>query len=280
MFRVASAWNGDISGWDFSNVGNTSYMFDRCYEWTGTGLTSMDFSNVQSALEMFAEANKLTGDPSSLNFESAVDLTGLFRGLSGLNVTIDGDMVAFGNHIGNNTLAGAKVSLNTMFFNTNASSNPFASINTRNWNIENVSQMSQTFRGFTEGDVDTELWDVSNVTDLTSCFNGYTGADLDVSNWVINTAGSVIMDGIFSYTTNCDPDLTGWNMDKVSVFNNAGFGATGLTAAQYGLNLNAWDTGGYNALTTTWNIEYPASAATARANLITAGWTITDNGPL
>ena len=52
--------NFDISCWDVSNVTNTEFMFDCCFEFKGKGLENWDVSKVEDMKYMFGGCDKLT----------------------------------------------------------------------------------------------------------------------------------------------------------------------------------------------------------------------------
>ena len=54
--------NFDISCWDVSNVTNTEFMFDCCFEFKGKGLENWDVSNVTNMRHMFGGCKNFNCD--------------------------------------------------------------------------------------------------------------------------------------------------------------------------------------------------------------------------
>ena len=261
----------DVSGWDFSNLEDIDGIFDRC---TSAELQNIsnDWSSVNSHIDAFGDIDSAIWDPSNLDFRTATQGGGLFK--SNVIATLDGAMDgANWEALGS---LGSGMQTNHMFYQTTGS---FPNIDTSGWDMSNIIASQQMFESFTAGDVVAANWDMSSNLSFLNMFAGYTGIDVDVSNWTLNAAGGINAQGMFAYSTNCDPDFTTWDLDLFSNFNDVGLSATGLTSAQYAANLIAWDAAGFsNTKTIRFNTTY-GSGGTARANLITAGWSITDNGP-
>jgi surface protein len=64
MFRGCSSFNGDLSGWDVSNVKDMSLMFCDCTSFEGIGLENWDVSNVQFTSHIFHRRKALKKLPS------------------------------------------------------------------------------------------------------------------------------------------------------------------------------------------------------------------------
>jgi surface protein len=138
------------------------------------------------------------------------------------------------------------------------------------WNTSNVTNMSNTFNTATSFNQSLNNWNVSKVTNMSSMFNGATAFNQDLSSWNLaglnaNTSLDNFMankTGASSYSTvNYDALLIGWNNNKLLAANGVANWRTDLRPNFGGAKYTA---GG--------------AAATARAALVSYGWTITDGG--
>ena len=71
--------NFDVSSWDTSNVKNMSYMFYRCYKFTGKGIGNWNISNVKDIGGMFAGCEKFDCDLSNWNVSNVIDMKFTFN---------------------------------------------------------------------------------------------------------------------------------------------------------------------------------------------------------
>ena len=87
--------NFNVSKWDTSNVKNMSYMFYRCYKFTGKGIGNWNVSNVKDIGGMFAGCEKFDCDLSNWDVSNVTDMNYVFidcekfkgKGLENWNVT-------------------------------------------------------------------------------------------------------------------------------------------------------------------------------------------------
>ena len=85
----------NVSKWDTSNVKNMSYMFYRCYKFTGKGIGNWNVSNVKDIGGMFAGCEKFDCDLSNWDVSNVTDMNYVFidcgkfkgKGLENWNVT-------------------------------------------------------------------------------------------------------------------------------------------------------------------------------------------------
>ena len=153
------------------------------------------------------------------------------------------------------------------------------------WDVSNVTNMNFMFDLATNFNGDVSSWDVSNVTTMqflfrASSFNG------DVSSWDVSNVTD--MQSMFRVNAFQQP-LNSWNFVGTVNLTNFMFGKTGS---------NSYNTADYDDLLVRWDelvtattlnaartvnmggAKYtdPGAGATARAALVTAGWTIVDGG--
>mgnify|MGYP005842991195 CR=1 FL=1 len=104
------------------------------------------------------------------------------------------------------------------------------------WDVSNVTDMSRLFDGATTFDSDLSNWDVSRVTSLAFCFTQATAFQGNgLSQW--NTASLVNMDGIFSFATSFNGDISSWKVDNLQSMDYAFRHATSFNA-----NISKWNT--------------------------------------
>lgn len=87
MFMNASSFNGDVSGWDISNVTNLISTFREATAFEGTGVAGWETENVTSMLNTFRDAsnfNQSLGDWDITSLDGNNDLVGFLSG-SGLS---------------------------------------------------------------------------------------------------------------------------------------------------------------------------------------------------
>ena len=73
-----SDFNGNISGWDVSNVTNMSFMFASC-EYFNQDLSNWDVSNVSDMAFMFNECESFNQDISAWDVSNVIDMFYMFN---------------------------------------------------------------------------------------------------------------------------------------------------------------------------------------------------------
>ena len=157
-----------------------------------------------------------------------------------------------------------------------------------NWNVSSVTTMSFMFYNASAFNQPIGAWNVSSVTDMYQMFFGASAFNQPIGNW--NTSSVTDMYQMFYNASAFDQDISGWDFTGLnSTFDLHYFtgGAAGLSTSNYDALLIAWSAAAdattiYTSLSPNMGgSTYTAggAAATARANLVTYGWTITDGGP-
>ena len=139
----------------------------------------------------------------------------------------------------------------------------FSSLNFNNslshWNTRNITSLLNTFLGCTRFNQPLNSWNVSSVTTFSSMFSSCPSFNQDLSSWNFSSCTSLgnFMTGVTLNTAHYDALLILWDTYKTT-----------------------WFAGGLNMTPNMGSSKYSAgAAATARASLVTKGWTFTDGGP-
>ena len=80
MFECASKFDGDVSGWDVSNITNMSHMFHSTRAFSGKGMHTWVTLGVRTMEMMFYNAKKFNGDISCWNVGEVMDMSYMFEG--------------------------------------------------------------------------------------------------------------------------------------------------------------------------------------------------------
>ena len=156
------------------------------------------------------------------------------------------------------------------------------------WDVSSVTNMRSMFDFASGFNQDIGSWDVSNVTSMRTMFfaqglrnsaSGFNnGGSSSISGW--NTSSLQDMNQMFDYTYRFDQPLGGWDVSNVTSATEFMMHG-GLSTANYDNTLIGWAPQGVqNGVNIHFGTsEYSAgAAATARATLVSKGWTITDGG--
>ena len=133
-----------------------------------------------------------------------------------------------------------------------------------NWNVSEVTLMPWLFSGAASFNQPIGSWDISKVTDMHGMFFGATSFQQDLSPWAAKFHINVELGNLFSQTN--------WNKDHYDNF---------LIALALDINTTraaAWATRTTAKVLGMGTSKYSAASATARAALVSNGWTITDGG--
>ena len=303
----------DLSSWT-----NTSHITDLTYafqggEWTDINLTGWDTSNTTSwslafyglyYLENIIGLNGLNGDSLT-----GTGLATCFR----FSYKLTFDTHNFNDTFGSNW---SITSLSDTFKHVSITGPGTAAPNVTNWDVSNVTTFTNCFEqtDIISGTLEIEGWDVSLATNFQNLFyktNAALPTPLDLTSWNF-TSAVTNMQTMFRSTNATDVEFSssadfsgvttmsfmfyGITVTNIDFPTNADFSSlanggnmlyylSNMGTANYNnflIRMDATNTATPGTLTmaaSTYS-ALPHAAATAKANLEAAGWTITDGGPV
>lgn len=238
-----------------NNMGSVGMTTTEGMLYGATNLTSFtvgdaDTSLVVSSLHMFRGCSSLTSvDLSSFDTSSVTTMANMFRGCSSLT-SLD--------------LSSFDTSSVTTFLNFLRDCTSLTSINLSSFDTSSVTNMSGMFRDCSSlASVDLSSFNTSSVTDMSNMFTNMNGT---------SSPQQATITGIEDF------DITSLSSNSLTFF----LRYTSISTTVYDELLVNWQGQiGYNNQNPHFGLStYTAgsAAATARAALVTAGWSITDEG--
>lgn len=129
MFREASNFDGDLSGWNTGNVRNMTSMFNRATNFNGD-ITTWNTGNVTTMRGMFDRAVNFNSDISNWNVENVTNLGFMFSNAGRFNADLSGW------NVGNVT------DMEGMFIDATGFNHSLG-----NWNIASATNLSRMLDG-------------------------------------------------------------------------------------------------------------------------------------
>jgi len=121
-------------------------------------------------------------------------------------------------------------------FNSAGFSNPnFFKYPLETWEISNVTNLGNTFRGNTGNNIDISSWNTTNVTNMGGTFAGANSFNRNISSW--NTSNVTSMAEMFLNATAFNQPVNTWDTSKVTSFTNMFRSATNFNQP-----VNSWNT--------------------------------------
>ncbi|MCR9227029.1 MAG: BspA family leucine-rich repeat surface protein [Flavobacteriaceae bacterium] len=167
MFRNATSFNGDLSGWDVSHVTNMGSMFSDASSFDGD-ISGWDVSNVTDMNSMFAYATSFNGDIGDWDVSHVTSMSGMFSGAT----SFDGDIGGWDT---------SNVTDMALMFSAAKSFNGDIS----GWDTSSVMFMGEMFREATSFDQDLGNWDIGNVADMYNMLDNSGMSTQNFSNTLI-----------------------------------------------------------------------------------------------
>ena len=241
MFRDATVFNKDISGWYITNITNLSNTFSGANAFN-QDLSMWDTSSVANMSATFRNANAFNQDLSMWDTSSVTTMSNMFNNATVFNQDIDGwdvssvtnmDNMFYGaaafNQDLNSWVVTSVTNMSDMFRGT-----PFNG-NIVDWATSSATNMSNMFRDATSFNQDIGGWTTSSVSNFSVMFRGATSFNQDISMW--NTTAALNISQMFYDATSFNQDISGWDVSSVTVMNNMFRGATAFNQ-----DIGGWDT--------------------------------------
>ena len=207
MFYSAGTFNADISAWNVSSVINMERMFYNADNFN-RDIGSWDVSNVTNMTRMFMFASSfnqdlslwcvtnLTSEPESFSASSSLSESNkpVWGTCPTTPITNDNFQTAINTCLSTNPVDG-------MCSDSEYGAMP-------NWDVSNVTDMSNAFENRTTFNADIGAWDVSNVTNMGGMFQGASSFNNDLSSWHVVRVTN--MENMFKGADSFDQDISSW----------------------------------------------------------------------
>ena len=241
MFASATVFNQNISDLDTSNVTDMSYMFYYADNFN-SDISSWDTSSVTNMAYMFGTTDDFNQDISSWDVSSVTNMSGMFKHADVFNQDID------------------------------------------DWDVSSVTNMSSMFYNAGRFNQDISSWDTSSVTTMNNMFREAGPIETlfggNISGWDVSNVTN--MSNMFQQVDYFNEDISGWDISKVTNMQYMFYQSNIWSTANYDAALIAWEDGTHQDDVTfhAGDATYTGggTAATARAALVSDGWSITDGG--
>jgi surface protein len=183
MFYNARTFNGDLTGWNVSQVTGMHSAFRNCFAFNGD-ISTWDVSSVTTMYRMFFNASAFNSDISGWDVSNVENIGQMFRRSNSFNGDISNWDVSSVTSMG-------QAFRQAGVFNSDISG----------WNVSNVTGFTQCFFLAPSFNQDISGWDVSSATDMATMFSGATIFSQDLSGWDTSVVSSCANFGLNSSLT-------------------------------------------------------------------------------
>ena len=221
MFREATVFNKDISGWNTTNITNMSHLF-RDANAFNQDISSWVTSSVSNMTTMFRNATAFNQDISGWTTSAVTTMSNMFRGATVFNQNIGGWIVTSVNNMDN------------MFYGANAFNQDLNS-----WIVSSVTNMSDMFRE-TAFNGDISSWTTTSVTNMSNMFRDATAFNQDISGWTTPLVANISV--MFRGATAFNQDISGWNLSAATNTSHMFYDAIAFNQDISGWNTNLVNT--------------------------------------
>jgi surface protein len=269
MFRSASVFNGNISGWNTGAITSMTLMFYGATAFN-QNIGSWNTSSVLDMSSMFSSATNFNQNISGWDTSKVTDFASMFQSASSFNqpigswVTIKArDMTSmfYGATIFNQNITGWNTSnvttMGLMFRNDGAFNQPIGS-----WDISSVIELGQMFTNAYAFNQPLNSWDTSKVTHMDGMFQSAIAFNQNISSW--NTGKVTDMSNMFYGATIFNQSIGSWNTSSV-----VNMGQMFRNASSFNQNIGSWDTTKVTSMT---NMFYLDNLSTLNYDAILLGW--------
>ena len=261
-------FNENISPWDVSNVTNFEDCFNGCDSFNNggsSGINNWSPSSATSFQSMFANCDSFNQPVGGWDTSNVTDMINMFRTCPSFN------------NGGSSNISGWDTSSVTnmlrMFQGATSFNQPIGS-----WDTSNVAATDYMFADATAFNQPIGSWDMSNNYGMHNMFNSASSFNQNIGSW--DTSNVQFMYRMFYGATSFDQNLGNWDIGNVLSIYQFFDNNHGLSTSNYNNTLIGWAPQSVNAVSISFgNSRYSAgAAASARATLVSKGWTITDGG--
>ena len=262
MFEAATNFNQNIGGWNTGSATNLTQMFRNATSFNQS-INSWDTADVTSMSRMFNGATSFNQTCNSWNTGNVTNMGAMFEGATAFNQDL------------NSWNTASVFSISQMFNGATAFNG-----NITSWNVSSVTDMANTFKDAQSFNQNISSWNVSSVNNMSSMFEGAESFNQDISGWNVSSVtnmSNMFKGGELGMVFN--QNLASWDISNVTDMTEMFNGAGSLSDANYKATIIGWA-----AQSTQNNVTVDFSTArltdsagqTARATLVSRGWTITD----
>ncbi|WP_305982873.1 BspA family leucine-rich repeat surface protein [Roseivirga thermotolerans] len=195
IFEGATSFNGDISGWDVSNITDFTSLFKNASSFNGD-LSSWNVGNATNLNGMFSSATSFNSDISGWDVSNVRSFGGMFQNAIAFNADLSGWNVS-------NATSIIVMFSGAVLFNSDISG----------WDVSKVNSSGDGFKGVFKGatafNQNLGQWNIANARELTDM----------LSNSGLSNA-------------NYNATLIGWSNQELK--DRVTFGVTGLEYCNYG----------------------------------------------
>jgi surface protein len=165
MFYNAQKFNGDLNGWNVSQVTSMHSTFRNCFAFNGD-ISTWDVSSVTTMYRMFFNSGAFNQDLNNWDVSNVENMGQMFRRSNSFN----GDI--------SNWDVSSLTSTGQMFRQAAAFNSDIS-----RWDVSKVNGFTQCFFQATSFNQDISGWDVSFATTMATMFSGATNFSQDLSGW-------------------------------------------------------------------------------------------------
>ncbi len=219
MFFGATAFKGNIGGWDTSNVTHMSEIFYGATSFN-RDISGWNTSNVIDMGAMFYGATAFNQAIGNWDVSKVLNMFAMFNGASSFNQDI-------GEWNTSNVTNMAYMFYGASSFNQDISG----------WDTSNVTSFYATFRYASIFNQDIGGWDTSSVVNMQDMFSDTTVFNQDISGW--DTSNVENMSRMFFNATAFNQNLGNWDIGSIVYMSNV-LSGSGLSVGNFRDTLVGW----------------------------------------
>ena len=271
-----------IDNWGTNTWSNTIQSFYACSNMVGTYTDNLDASLAANFIQMFLNCTSFNSD-LTIDTSLATGMQSMFQGCTSFNGN-----VTFSDSSNVNTMTSmfnGCTNFNKPVTFSTASNTRFATMflncinfdQAVNFDTSSALFISQMFQGCSSFNQTINFNLTSVTSSIIQMFYGCSSLNSAVN--LTNSSGVTSLQGVLQNCTIFDQNISAWNITGVTVATNM-LNGSAFSTTNYDLLLPAWDAYGTSSVNFhAGTAQYSSGApSTARANMISRSWTITDGG--